>query len=200
MRRAEAIMSAIGATEWYSQIPRAHHEENLVMGKYPLAFVREMQRASPGQFFGALHRTRSETVSYEDEKDFKTAWEILRETNKPVEYAQAIYSLQVTGSLLPFGQSRRGADFQDTIECIEDATFCESLGNWEVQLSGHVTIMTATVLASQTVPAQEAKVPMPCKFTGQMQSKNVPSLDGRVFEFPDPNPDQPGKDSRRDMT
>lgn len=64
-RRAEAIMSALGTTRWYENIRQMvsqqqsgitmqeRLEQNLVLGKYPLAFVREVCNAIPGDFFGS---------------------------------------------------------------------------------------------------------------------------------------------------
>ncbi|KAI1746154.1 hypothetical protein F4680DRAFT_463449 [Xylaria scruposa] len=64
-RRAEAIMSALGATKWYIEsfntiqpgresTFRSSLEQDLVLGKYPLRFVQELCRQNPGEFFSAL--------------------------------------------------------------------------------------------------------------------------------------------------
>lgn len=51
-RRAEAIMSVVGATDWYEQVNDA--EENLILGQYPVAFLREVQCLLGARFFRSL--------------------------------------------------------------------------------------------------------------------------------------------------
>lgn len=54
-RRADAVMSAIGMTEWYDayfqQNQRPPPEKDLVLGSYPLAFVREVATKMGAEFF-----------------------------------------------------------------------------------------------------------------------------------------------------
>ena len=72
-RRAEAIMSALGVTEWFNKALNAAQqnegtniqaslEQDLVLGKYPLAFVQELCRKIPGDFFGAFFKQDIERV------------------------------------------------------------------------------------------------------------------------------------------
>lgn len=83
-RRAEAIMSAMGVTRWYekalnetmpAQIAEfsARLEEDLVLGKYPAEFVRELSESVPGSEF------------------FNTVLKITHDPNR------------TQGSMLPFG-------------------------------------------------------------------------------------------------
>lgn len=56
-RRAEAVMSALGVTDWYGDHVRQHNspppDENLVMGSYTLPFVREAAAKMGAEFFMA---------------------------------------------------------------------------------------------------------------------------------------------------
>lgn len=52
-RRAEAIMSVVGAKDWFM---RSYGPENLqdsVLGRYPFAFVEELRQKLKGQFFSS---------------------------------------------------------------------------------------------------------------------------------------------------
>lgn len=73
-RRGEAIMSALGITTWYDEalarVERDHGsqkdfhaeiEQNLVLQKYPISFVRELMEKVPGDFFGAFLRLNIDT-------------------------------------------------------------------------------------------------------------------------------------------
>jgi len=52
-QRAEAIMSVIGATDWYLSTDEQNREENLVLGKYPIQFLREVQQILGADFFAS---------------------------------------------------------------------------------------------------------------------------------------------------
>lgn len=65
--RAEAIMSAVGVTDWFEnyrlRYNRAPPQNNLVFDVYPLEFLQEAQFKIGGSFF--LHRQLSQNT-YED--------------------------------------------------------------------------------------------------------------------------------------
>lgn len=55
-RRAEAVMSVMDATDWY--VKTADHsllEENLVLGKYPIEFLREIRQNLGAEFFASMY-------------------------------------------------------------------------------------------------------------------------------------------------
>ena len=54
-RRAEAIMSAIGVTNWYQETPKELREQNLVLGTYPIQFLREIRDREGARFFASLY-------------------------------------------------------------------------------------------------------------------------------------------------
>jgi hypothetical protein len=58
-RRSEAIMSVIGATEWFTNQISEHGtvsvEENLVLGFYPATFLNEVAQKIGPSFFSAMH-------------------------------------------------------------------------------------------------------------------------------------------------
>ncbi|KAF1985872.1 hypothetical protein K402DRAFT_394472 [Aulographum hederae CBS 113979] len=76
-RRAEAIMSVIGATKWYSGADQSRREQNLVLGKYPLDFVQEVQSLIPRAFFGAIMKNSSVEWDDDDSDDDDTVDEVI---------------------------------------------------------------------------------------------------------------------------
>lgn len=95
--RAEAIMSAVGATDWYNAIverldpdqpfrtQRHLFEQDLVLGKYPVAFVNEVFRKDPVDFFSSTFKM----------------------TMDPQVLIDSLLSQNIpAGSLLPFSQER----------------------------------------------------------------------------------------------
>ncbi|KAJ4152250.1 hypothetical protein NW754_004045 [Fusarium falciforme] len=54
-RRAEAIMSVVGATDWYLATPPELHEQNLILGRYPIEFLQEVRQREGARFFASLY-------------------------------------------------------------------------------------------------------------------------------------------------
>lgn len=54
-RRAEAIMSVVGATDWYVKLPPELHEKDLILGRYPIQFLREVREKQGAAFFASLY-------------------------------------------------------------------------------------------------------------------------------------------------
>src|SRR5205809_4945919 len=52
--RAEAIMSVLGMKEWIKSTPQAAEEQQLVLGQFPLTFVREVAAKLGSNFFTSL--------------------------------------------------------------------------------------------------------------------------------------------------
>lgn len=55
-RRAEAIMSAVGATSWFDTLTRLPeiNDTDLLFGIYPLSFIHEIARQQPFEFYGGI--------------------------------------------------------------------------------------------------------------------------------------------------
>ncbi|KAL1639159.1 hypothetical protein SLS58_008246 [Diplodia intermedia] len=130
-RRAEAIMSALGSTDWY--IPGEENDVNLVLEKYPLAFLEELKRKIPGEFFGTLNRTNN-AFDYNSSKK----WPERQELNLEL------------GSILPFG-SGFGNYFQDArmFHGNGDLATHPSLSSWVIEHpEGHVRMKRGCILSS----------------------------------------------------
>ncbi|KAI0546642.1 hypothetical protein F4679DRAFT_406348 [Xylaria curta] len=137
-RRAEAIMSALGVTEWYTEpldsvqpdqgsVFRSSMEQDLVLGKYPLRFVQELCRQIPGDFFGALSKQDIEGIAG---------------------------SLQY-GSLLPFDTRQiyymdHYRAFREQKTCIPPKTH-RSVFSWTVLPTGQVCIPSAYLISSSAL-------------------------------------------------
>lgn len=106
MRRAEAIMSAIGATQWYHHVPRAHHEQHLVLGVYPVQFLREVRRLFGDAFFASQFAVCCEFWDVYEDVD-----ERLRRPREDQAGPVAMASTNprgafVVGTMLPFNSLR----------------------------------------------------------------------------------------------
>lgn len=152
--RAEAIMSVIGAKTWFTnyveQFGSSPPEgpDQLVMGKYPLAFVNEMRRMFGSSFFdsqgGAPPAARA-IVRRHDEAANET-------------------EINVLGSLLPFGDLSAVANVKRSYGWGSWDMYWRDHGaveSWEVQRDGSVLITSAGVVASthiRDVPAASEDV------------------------------------------
>ena len=136
-RRAEAIMSALGATDWYSDYMshvtissgQVVSEPDLVMGKYPAVFLNEVIKKIGSDFFSS--RFSHIEMSPRDVQELLTP------------------SMAPIGSLLPFSAGVYGLGFQTNqhIELesrVEDHTAVKS---WTVQTDGTVKIRKAGIMA-----------------------------------------------------
>ena len=130
-RRAEAIMSAMGISEWYAK----HRDStDLILQRYPNAFIQEVrQKLGDGEFFDF------------DIADYSVI-EIVRSVSDPLT------SLPVPfGSLLPFGkndQAGLGFTAPNPGEGLADIQSHYTLASWQINLNGSVRITSASILAS----------------------------------------------------
>lgn len=135
--RAEAIMSVIGATDWYTQ----HLEKNktspsqddLVLGYYPLAFLRETASLLGAKFFASVSSTSATLESVIDLNDGQWI---------PKAFAGGV------GSLLPFTSSQAIMLPQQ-----HDSTSTRdhpSIHTWCILPGGEVEIQHAAIISSST--------------------------------------------------
>jgi hypothetical protein len=135
-RRAEAIMSALGATDWFTRLPYDCHEDDLVLGRYPLAFLNEVQDKYPTWFFGQVEDLFGDIKR---DKTPASTRELLGVNERP------------PGGLLPFGPG-----FYVSASIGTDGYGLDhspaSLRCWEIQTSGHVKIPYACIVSSNRIP------------------------------------------------
>ena len=129
-RRAEAIMSVLGTTDWYeNQLNRpgiSPQDEELVFGKYPLSFVREAKQNIDALFFSAISNKSILEMMANDESSSTEAW----------------------GTMLPF---QPGDEGHPKSSPIMDRVYVDShptVKCWMVESNGSVTITKAAILAS----------------------------------------------------
>jgi hypothetical protein len=127
--RAEAIMSVIGATNWWTEALRSGHNANanLVLGSYPLAFLREVVSIIGSQFYNSIVvRSASHT-------------EILHKPN-------------IRGSLLPFSPVYdQGSDEKFDGYSYAQVEDYPSVQTWTINSDGSVTIPEAAILTEPAV-------------------------------------------------
>lgn len=142
-RRVEAIMSAIGVTDWFEAEDASDStddEQGLVLGVYPLAFVREAQRKLGARFF------LSSTIA-------------IRIHGRMI----------LEGTMIPFGRSLNTArnrpshesqtaresesvtfHIEDNSSDLDSSNDLPSVANWRVCLDGSVSILVAAIQVSTT--------------------------------------------------
>ena len=137
-RRAEAIMSALGATKWYPEYMnhvtvasgQVVYEPNLVLGKYPVDFLNEVVRIIGSDFF-ASRLSFIGMGPHDIQKTFSS-------------------SMTPIGSLLPFSAGPIGLGFQ-TNQHLELETKIQdhpTVKSWVVQADGTVKITEAGIMAT----------------------------------------------------
>ncbi|KAK6353898.1 hypothetical protein TWF730_008320 [Orbilia blumenaviensis] len=96
-RRAEAIMSVLGATKWYTETAASSEAQqpSLVLGRYPLKFLEEIQAKVGAHFFSSFYGTVSCFSGIYSDKKFK---------HEPPESFKTLgkKKFRVAGTLLPF--------------------------------------------------------------------------------------------------
>lgn len=125
-RRAEAVMSALGATDWYRAYQRGHGgggappDGDLLLGSYTLPFVREVAAKMGAEFF------MSSCTTYDE---------------------GAIWPPEYRGTFLPFGRPENDHGLLAHVGLeqfeLEDHP---AVGSWSVEADASVTIPEASVL------------------------------------------------------
>ena len=131
-RRAEAIMSAIGMTDWFKTSAEEQRDENLVFKLYPNAFVAEVrEKLGSASFFSATPVGR----------EFNA---VLRKFCSHDEgYSGAA---DAVGSMLPFGLGVEAIRLDSELKY--HAMEQEAVKTWVTENSGMVRITEAGVIAS----------------------------------------------------
>ena len=137
-RRAEAIMSVFGTTDWYlnqlNQTATSPQEDKLVLGKYPLSFVKEVKEEVGALFFCANSKES-----------------ILKEMgNKELGSRPEAW-----GTLLPFRPGLKGRPKDSPLP---DRLFTDehpTMKYWIVESDGSVTVTTAAIIASTNDDAND---------------------------------------------
>jgi hypothetical protein len=134
-RRAEAIMSVIGATEWYTvhvdKYKTSPAEDDLVLGQYPVAFLNEVASKLGAQFFANVS---SDLSTLERVVDMEGNHWIPRDTVTGV------------GSLLPFmsGQTTLVSPEYESMSIRSHP----SVQKWTILPGGEVKIPEVGILSS----------------------------------------------------
>ncbi|KAK9437390.1 uncharacterized protein VB005_08378 [Metarhizium brunneum] len=134
--RAQAVMSVLGATRWFSRHLAEHgsgpRENNLVLGTFPLEFVKEIQSQLGVKFFTSTG-SGSEVCPKEA---FKRNAE------------QNTLEIQPIGSMLPFSSSRSLPKRILTNAYSEYSKSHPSALGWNILQDGSVEITRVAILAS----------------------------------------------------
>ncbi|KAL8787515.1 MAG: hypothetical protein Q9213_002173 [Squamulea squamosa] len=141
-RRAEAVMSVIGVTDWFQELTDSAEadgsipERDLVLETYPLAFVREAANKIGPAFYQSMF-----FGPYTTHEEFQ---EMFPSNMQPV------------GSLLPFGDPHSPFTrvFVGGLE--NDSIGRELVASWTIMLDGSVHISEAAIVTStlRTEPSE----------------------------------------------
>ena len=145
--RAEAIMSAIGATNWYNVTPAAE----MVLDKYPLSFVREICACNPAQFFGSYLKFNMKPTGFPaGQRDAASGHSALDS-----EHDEDGPSKSLEGTMLPF--SRELAFYADVGTFGSFLPAHTSIVSWNVLASGAVHMSEACILSSPEIAASDSR-------------------------------------------
>ncbi|KAI1742427.1 hypothetical protein F4680DRAFT_31994 [Xylaria scruposa] len=138
-RRAEAIMSALGVTDWYNEkletikpeetnFLHAIVDQDLVLQKYPLGFVRELCTKIPSDFFGSVLKLDMSSLD------------------------KSLMLVPKRGSLLPFNDVSTFYMDGNVFRSVGVASSAHrSVSTWKPLLNGQVSIPQACVISSQSI-------------------------------------------------
>jgi hypothetical protein len=127
-RRAEAIMSVVGATEWYRNSDYPSNDADLVLGRYPIAFLRELHRLFGARLFSSLYLH----CCYEDV--------FHRDSNGSFTYG-------VAGTMLPFDGDR---ELSKSVVQIERGDMIDhpTTNSWHLGADGRLFMPNVSIMAS----------------------------------------------------
>lgn len=141
--RAEAIMSAIGATDWFKGDSNDQVDEALVIELFPLAFVQEVRNTlGSATFFSST----------------PMGWEFHYVLQKFCEKRIKRRESEEVGSLLPFGPGAHTLAFD--IEQNLHMTEHPAVESWCIGNCGYVRIRSAGIVSS--TGENQAKLPLRC--------------------------------------
>lgn len=125
-RRAEAVMSALGVTDWYDEYLHEHGEpppdENLVLGSYTLPFVKEAADKMGAEFFFCV------CTSYDRG--------LIGPPGPPYR-----------GTFLPFGSPQNALGLLGSTMSLKVQTH-PTLKSWSIEADASVRVIEAAVLVS----------------------------------------------------
>lgn len=145
-KRAEAIMSAIGATRWFEKVRKGSYdpERDKILDKYPCKFIKEVRKHIPGEFFA----TYCKWPFSDADDDFRIQGGAF--DSRDGTTLALLYHLDgVHGSLLPF--SKTGHQYRRTSSSAPDRVRYithESVHDWSIEHTGEVGIRKARVLST----------------------------------------------------
>ncbi|KAI9664774.1 MAG: hypothetical protein M1821_006222 [Bathelium mastoideum] len=164
-QRAEAIMSVMGAVEWYQSYQST---SPTIMERYPLRFIENVrQRFGNGDFFKSRSLT---TKALDISKSF--------ENNSPVP--------KPIGTLLPFGaknmfETTWTRERLDAVNCVHYESH-PSLSSWRVEADGSVNISEAGIIYSTYGPGVEGECLKMWVDEIGVYEKDVPEGQTRVLQ------------------
>lgn len=125
-RRAEAVMSALGMTDWYDEYLHEHGEpppdENLVLGSYTLPFVREAADKMGAEFFFCVCTPHDRGLIWPPGPPYR-------------------------GTFLPFGSPQNDIGLLGWTANFKFQTH-SALKSWSIEADASVRVIEASVLVS----------------------------------------------------
>ena len=156
-RRAEAIMSAIGATQWFKTSADETREQDLVFEVYPFDFVNEVrEKMGSAAFFSST----------------PLGWEFQTVLRKFCGHQTYSGELEVLGSMLPFGWGAQNLAYESSSHMAEHS----SVKTWLIEKSGMVRINEVSLASSSEATYD---TPMNCILAVPSQESGWKKVDVR---------------------
>lgn len=156
-RRAEAIMSVVGSRIWYTRVHSdAEREANLIMGRYPVEFLRETRAREGASFFASQYGNFCcfwdplIPLKYgDDDHECFPRWPGVCQTCQKSRPLRLGETSRVAGTILPFDPLR----YNSKINYLVPRNVGHfTLDDWQIADDGRVVVPKALVVAS-TDPA-----------------------------------------------
>ncbi|PFH57199.1 hypothetical protein XA68_15379 [Ophiocordyceps unilateralis] len=154
-RRAEAIISALGATTWFDEVRQKKYnpESDLILEKYPAKFIEEVRHLIPSEI---LMSSVGVPIDYFDARDPGSSTITLHarngltfvQNNVPKHLGESIAEVApFAGSLLPFSHADQlSLRMSNNFPAMTPKAH-ESVEKWSIKHSGNVHITTACILS-----------------------------------------------------
>lgn len=155
-RRAEATMSAMGVCKWYTAVLSGseRRETDLILGKYPLAYVRETCVHNPGEFFGGYLKDSISPIQLTTQdqlppQDAMVSAPQVTPADLQVSIAATDAGIVSEGSLLPF--SRDDCYYTKLSFSAGVLATHPSVRGWTVNIDGSVFLPEACIISSPDI-------------------------------------------------
>ena len=152
-RRAEAIMSVVGSRMWYAHTDTdAEREANLILGRYPVQFLRETREREGASFFASQYGnfccfwdTFTPLKEGDNSHECLPRWPFTCQTCQKSYPPRLGKTTRVAGTMLPFDPLRYSSKLNFLVP--RDIGH-PTLEDWKIADDGRIIVSKACIIAS----------------------------------------------------